>query len=97
MIATLFKMFAYTQAPKRTFAFLHPKKAAKTAVVPWDIEHGYGPRLAVLATAVLVAPLAYRLGRRAGERTLLTPKGTQAGLNRRPESGTLPADGHPHP
>lgn len=97
MIATLLKLFAYTQAPKRTFAFLHPKKAAKTAVVPWDIEHGYAPRLAVLMTAALVAPLAYRLGRRAGERTLLTPNGTQAGSNRRPESGMGPADGHPYP
>lgn len=82
MIGTLFKLFAYTQAPKRTFAFLHPKKAAKTAVLPWDIEHGYGPRLAVLATAVLVAPLAYRLGRRAGERTLWAPKASQTDAGR---------------
>ena len=41
-----------------------------------------------LATALLVAPLAYRLGKRAGEGTLRTPR--RAGLPLPP-----PADGLP--
>lgn len=64
MIGTVLKLFAYSQAPKRTFAALHPKKTAKTVIVPWDLAHGYAPRLAALATAAVVGPLAYRVGRR---------------------------------
>lgn len=66
MIGTLLKLFAYTQAPKRTFAVLHPKKTAKTIALPWEMANAYGPRLAALATAALVGPLAYRVGRRLG-------------------------------
>lgn len=66
MLGTLLKLFAYSRAPKRTFAVLHPKKTAKTAAVPWDLAHGYGPRVAALVTAAVVGPLAYRVGRRLG-------------------------------
>lgn len=66
MIGTLLKLFAYAEVPKRTFAVLHPKKAAKTVALPWEMGHAYGPRVAALVTAAVIGPLAYRIGRRIG-------------------------------
>ena len=74
MIRTLLKLLAYTQAPLPTFSFLHPVKTAQVAKTPFDFRTAYAPRLAALATALVVGPLAYRLGKRAGERTLFTPE-----------------------
>jgi hypothetical protein len=67
MIRTLLKLFAYTQAPKTTFSLLHPIKAAQVVKTPFDLRTAYAPRLTAVATALVVAPLAYRLGKRAGE------------------------------
>lgn len=74
MIRSLLKLFAYSRAPKRTFAFLHPVKAVQVAKTPFDLKTAYAPRLTALATALVVGPLAYRLGKRAGEGTLRTPR-----------------------
>ena len=74
MIRALLKLFAYTQAPKSTFSVLHPVRAAQVAKTPFDLRTAYAPRLVAVATALLVGPLAYRLGKRAGEGTLRTPR-----------------------
>jgi hypothetical protein len=73
MLGKLLKTYAYTQKPKTTFALLHPVRLAQLVKVPFDLKTAYAPRMTALATALLVAPLAYRLGKRAGEGTLLVP------------------------
>lgn len=74
MIGTLLKALAYTKAPRTTFAVRHPVRTVQVAKVPFDLKTAYAPRLTALATALLLVPLAYRLGKRAGERTLWTPR-----------------------
>lgn len=73
MIRTLLALYAYTQAPKTTFSLLHPVRAAQLVKTPFDLRTAYAPRLTALATALVVGPLAYRLGKRAGEGTLFSP------------------------
>lgn len=75
MVRALLKLLAYSQAPKTAFSFLHPVTAVQVAKTPFDLRTAYAPRLTAVATVLLVAPLAYRLGKRAGERTLFTPRG----------------------
>lgn len=75
MLGTLLKLLAYSQAPRTTFAVRHPVVAAQLVKTPFDLRTAYAPRLSVVATALLVAPLAYRLGKRAGEGTLRRPRG----------------------
>lgn len=74
MLGTLFKLYGYTKHPKLSFALRHPMPAAQILKTPYDLRTAYAPRIAVAATALLVAPLAYRLGKRAGEGTLWTPR-----------------------
>lgn len=74
MIWGLLKLIAFTQAPKTTFALLRPVTAAQVVKTPFDLKTAYAPRLTAMATALLVAPLAYRLGKRAGAGTLRTPR-----------------------
>lgn len=82
MIRTFLTLFAYFQAPKTTFSLLHPVKAAQLVKTPFDLKTAYAPRLTAVATALLVGPLAYRVGKRAGEGTLFSP-----GARRRPGRG----------
>lgn len=74
MLGSLLKLFAYSQAPRTTFALRHPVTSAQLLKTPFDLKHAYAPRLTAAATALLVAPLAYRLGKRAGEGTLFQPR-----------------------
>jgi hypothetical protein len=78
MLGTLLKLFAYSQAPRTTFALRHPVVSAQLVKTPFDFRTAYAPRIGVVATALLVAPLAYRLGKRAGEGTLRKPRGRAA-------------------
>lgn len=80
MIRTLLALLAYSQAPKTTFSLLHPVKAAQLVKTPFDLKTAYAPRLTALATALIVGPLAYRLGRRAGEGTLFSPRRRPDGI-----------------
>lgn len=73
MLGKLLKTYAYTQKPKTTLALLHPIRLAQLLKVPFDLKTAYAPRMTALATALVVAPLAYRLGKRAGEGTLFLP------------------------
>lgn len=68
MIGSLLKLFAYSQKPKSTFAALHPVRAAQVVKTPFDLRTAYAPRITAMATALIVAPLAYRLGKRVGQR-----------------------------
>lgn len=73
MIGKLLKLYAYTRKPAATFMVLHPIRTAQVAKVPFDLRTAYAPRLVALATALVVGPLAYRLGKRSAEGTLFTP------------------------
>lgn len=73
MLGTLLKLFAYTQAPKTVFALRHPEPVLRFLKLPYDAKHAYAPRIAVVATAAVVAPLAYTLGRKAGARKAVAP------------------------
>lgn len=90
MLTTLLKLAAYTRAPRATFAVLHPIRTAQLAKVPFDLKTAYAPRITAVAAAILVAPLAYRLGKRAGEGTLLTPRRSAGMLPSRPSTGGEP-------
>jgi hypothetical protein len=73
MLGKLLKVIAYKRAPAATFTVLHPIETAQWVKVPWDLRYAYAPRLTALLTALLVAPLAFRLGKRAAEGTLFYP------------------------
>lgn len=74
MLGTLVKLALYAWRPRTMFSIRHPSTAARLLITPVEMRKGYAPRIAVLTTAAIVAPLAYRLGRRAGEGTLLVPR-----------------------
>ncbi|HEV2130962.1 MAG TPA: hypothetical protein VGR27_07665 [Longimicrobiaceae bacterium] len=77
MIGTLLKLVAYSQAPETTLQLRkwvsQRGRLAKSRRVPLDLRQAWAPRLAVVVTAVIVGPLAYRLGRRSAQGTLWTP------------------------
>lgn len=84
MLGTLLKLFAYSQAPRTTFAVRNPVKAAQWVKTPFDLKTAYAPRLTALAAVLLVAPMAYRLGKRAGQGTLHSPRTPPPGSRDRP-------------
>ena len=70
MIRDMARMFAYSRAPRTTFAVMHPRKSARLARTRWDLRHAYAPRLTAVAAAVLALPVGFmigRIGRRNGE------------------------------
>lgn len=73
MLRPLLKLIAYTQAPLPTFALLHPVKGAQVVKTPFDLRTAYAPRITAIVTALIVGPLAFRLGKRAARGTLFTP------------------------
>ena len=73
MIGTLLKAYAYVRAPRITAVTLHPVRAVQWLKVPFDLKTAYAPRLTALTAAVVVGPLAFRLGKRSAEGTLYTP------------------------
>jgi hypothetical protein len=66
MIGTAVKTYAYSKAPRATFAVLHPKKAVKLRKLRWDMRHAYAPRVTALGALAIALPLGYALGRLAG-------------------------------
>lgn len=66
MLGTLVKMLSYTQAPKAMFAVRHPGPALKLKALPYEMKHGYAPRLVAMGTAAVVLPLGMWIGRRMG-------------------------------
>lgn len=70
MIRDMAKVFAYSRAPRTTFAVMHPKQTARLAKTRWDLRHAFAPRLTAVAAAALALPVGFmigRLGRRHGE------------------------------
>ena len=75
MLGKLLKVITYKRAPAATFTVLHPIETAQWMKVPWDLRYAYAPRITALLSALLVAPLAFRLGKRAALGTLFYPSG----------------------
>jgi hypothetical protein len=73
MIGTLLKLLAYYKAPKTTFGARHPVRSAQLLKTPFDLRTAYAPRIVAGLTLLLVAPIAYRLGRAAGRREAIAP------------------------
>jgi hypothetical protein len=57
------KTFAYTKAPRATFAILHPRRAMKLKKLKYDMRHAYAPRVAAAGAVAVALPLGYLLGR----------------------------------
>lgn len=76
MIGTLLKLVAYSRAPEATLLLERLRqrnRLAKSRRMPLDLRQAWAPRLAVVVTAAIVGPVAYRLGRRSAQGTLWTP------------------------
>lgn len=70
MIRNMAKMFAYSRAPRTTFALMHPRQSARLAKTRWDLRHALAPRLTALGAAALALPVGIligRMGRHHGE------------------------------
>ena len=57
MIGSILKVLAYRQAPKTTFAMLHPDAAFQMAKMRYDFHHAYAPRVAAIAAAAVALPM----------------------------------------
>lgn len=83
MIGSLIKAFAYTKAPKTTYAALHPKNAARLKKLEWDMKHAYAPRLTALGVAAVALPLGIVLGRLTAGRRSEPQRGPRVNPNAR--------------
>jgi hypothetical protein len=63
MIGKLLKMYAYTKAPKATFAVLHPRTTAQVARMRRDLKHSWALRASALGAALIALPVGYLVGR----------------------------------
>ena len=69
MVGKILKAYAYSKAPRTTFAVKHPVKTARLVKFRWDIKHAWAPRVAAVGAAALVLPLGMALGRVGRNRT----------------------------
>jgi hypothetical protein len=63
MLGSLLKAISYGQAPKTTFAMLHPEAAFQLVKMRYDLRHAYAPRVSALVTLLVALPLGIALGR----------------------------------
>ena len=63
MLGKLIKLVAYSQAPKATFAVLHPRAAAQLRLAKWDARHGWAPRAAAVGAILIALPIGFMLGK----------------------------------
>lgn len=93
MIGSILKVLAYRQAPRTTFAMLHPDAAFQLAKMRYDFHHAYAPRVAAVAAAALVLPLGIILGRamERGARRRSRSAGVPATTGAQPPRARMPA------
>ncbi len=92
MIGSILKVLAYRQAPRTTFAMLHPDAAFQMAKMRYDFHHAYAPRVAAIAAAAVALPLGIILGR-AIERGARRGRRAHAVANRDLPRRTMGANG----
>jgi hypothetical protein len=63
MIGKMLKMYAYTKAPKATFALRHPRTTAQLAHARYDLKHSWATRATAVGAALIALPLGYLVGR----------------------------------
>jgi hypothetical protein len=63
MVGSLIKMFAYSRAPRATFALAHPKDTLRLMRFRRELRGSPVPRAAALGAAALALPLGMMLGR----------------------------------
>lgn len=63
MLGSLLKAISYGQAPKTTFAMLHPEAAFQLVKMRYDLRHAYAPRVSALVALLVALPLGIALGR----------------------------------
>ena len=63
MVGKLLKVYAYSKAPRATFAAAHPVKRMRLAKMRWDMKHAWAPRVAAIGAAAVILPLGIALGR----------------------------------
>jgi hypothetical protein len=68
MIGTMAKILAYKNAPRTTFAVLHPRTSAQLAHTKYDLKHGYAPRLTAVGAALLAMPVGFLIGKLVTDR-----------------------------
>ena len=94
MIGSILKVLAYRQAPKTTFAMLHPDAAFQMAKMRYDFHHAYAPRVAAIAAAAVALPLGIILGRaiERGARRYAA-RDARTSVTRSPRHAALPDGG----
>ena len=95
MIGSILKVLAYRQAPKTTFAMLHPDAAFQMAKMRYDFHHAYAPRVAAIAAAAVALPLGIILGR-AIERGARRGRGERTAASRSTSRRTVITTGSRH-
>lgn len=91
MIGSILKVLAYRQAPKTTFAMLHPDAAFQMAKMRYDFHHAYAPRVAAIVAAAVALPLGIILGRAIERGARRHAGGARTSLRRPPRHTVLPS------
>ena len=73
MIGKLFKLYAYSKAPKATFSVLHPRTSAKLMHARYDMKHSWAPRASAVGAALIALPIGYLIGK-ASKRVRPAPR-----------------------
>ena len=63
MIGKLFKLYAYSKAPRATFSVLHPRTSAKLMHARYDMKHSWAPRASAVGAALIALPIGYLIGK----------------------------------
>jgi hypothetical protein len=79
MIGKLFKLYAYSKAPRTTFSVLHPRTSAQLAHARYDMKHGWAPRASAVGAALIALPIGYLIGK-ATRRPRAEPHGLSSDL-----------------
>ncbi len=77
-LLSLAKAAAYATAPKFTFAALHPQSALRWKLMPYDMRHGYAPRISGAVAATLGITIGLLVGRWIGRTTTLAARAEEA-------------------
>ena len=63
MVGKMIKILAYKNAPRTTFAVLHPRTSARLAHTKYDMKHSYAPRITAVGAALLAMPIGFLIGK----------------------------------
>jgi hypothetical protein len=96
MFDQMAKLVAYGKAPATTFQVLHPVEAMRLRLLPFEVRHGYGVRLALIAGALVAFPLGMVVGLRRGRSPRRSPLREKLERQREARHGREPVHPLPH-